>query len=95
MPAAWIPAVLDAPDPLFRMFGARMLAIDPLARSSMSDVLAARRPTEVEWINGEVVRLVEGFRATVPVNARRRAVGRAGGMSAGRQTIACRCDAVQ
>ncbi|CAM2970767.1 2-dehydropantoate 2-reductase [Burkholderia ubonensis] len=30
-----------------------------------------------------------------PALARRRAVGRAGGASACRQTIACRCDAVQ
>ncbi|KWE53084.1 hypothetical protein WL76_00065 [Burkholderia ubonensis] len=52
------------------MLGARMLAIDPLARSSMSDDLAARRPTEVEWINGEVVRLAAGFGASAPVNAR-------------------------
>ncbi|WP_431822512.1 2-dehydropantoate 2-reductase [Burkholderia sp. F1] len=70
LPAAWIPAVLDAPDPLFRVLGARMLAIDPLARSSMSDDLAAHRPTEVEWINGEVVRLADGFGASAPVNAR-------------------------
>ncbi|RQS05287.1 2-dehydropantoate 2-reductase [Burkholderia sp. Bp9002] len=70
LPAAWIPAVLDAPDPVFRVLGARMLAIDPLARSSMSDDLAARRPTEIDWINGEVVRLAERFGARAPVNAR-------------------------
>jgi 2-dehydropantoate 2-reductase len=47
-----------------------MLAIDPLARSSMSDDLAARRATEVEWINGEIVRLAARFGAPAPVNAR-------------------------
>ncbi|WP_193834329.1 2-dehydropantoate 2-reductase [Burkholderia ubonensis] len=70
LPAAWIPVLLDAPDPLFRVLAARMLAIDPLARSSMSDDLARGRPTEVDWINGEVVRLAEGFGASAPVNAR-------------------------
>ncbi|MGU7775793.1 2-dehydropantoate 2-reductase [Burkholderia sp. MR1-5-21] len=70
LPATWVPAVLDAPDPVFRVLGARMLAIDPFARSSMSDDLAARRPTEIEWINGEVVRLAARFGASAPVNAR-------------------------
>ncbi|WP_423371462.1 2-dehydropantoate 2-reductase [Burkholderia sp. LMG 32019] len=70
LPAAWIPAVLDLPDAAFRVLGGRMLAIDPLARSSMSDDLAARRATEVEWINGEIVRLAARFGAPAPVNAR-------------------------
>ncbi|WP_174906241.1 2-dehydropantoate 2-reductase [Burkholderia diffusa] len=70
LPAAWIPAVLDSPDPVFRALGGRMLAIDPLARSSMSDDLAMRRATEVEWINGEIVRLAARFGAQAPVNAR-------------------------
>ncbi|RQU40875.1 2-dehydropantoate 2-reductase [Burkholderia cenocepacia] len=70
LPAAWIPAVLDLPDAAFRMLGGRMLAIDPLARSSMSDDLAVRRATEVEWINGEIVRLAGRFGALAPVNAR-------------------------
>ncbi|WP_175871982.1 2-dehydropantoate 2-reductase [Burkholderia sp. BCC0397] len=70
LPAAWIPAVLDLPDAAFRVLGGRMLAIDPLARSSMSDDLAARRATEVDWINGEIVRLAGRFGAPAPVNAR-------------------------
>ncbi|KVL14851.1 2-dehydropantoate 2-reductase [Burkholderia sp. MSMB1826] len=70
LPAAWIPAVLDLPDAAFRVLGGRMLAIDPLARSSMSDDLAAGRATEVDWINGEIVRLAGRFGAPAPVNAR-------------------------
>lgn len=70
LPAGWVPAVLDLPDAAFRVLGGRMLAIDPLARSSMSDDLAARRATEVEWINGEIVRLAARFGAQAPVNAR-------------------------
>ena len=34
-----------------------MLAIDPKARSSMWDDLHAGRKTEVDYLNGEVVRL--------------------------------------
>ncbi|WP_175684937.1 2-dehydropantoate 2-reductase [Burkholderia anthina] len=70
LPSAWLPAVLALPDPVFRALGGRMLAIDPLARSSMSDDLAAHRATEVEWINGEIVRLAARFGARAPVNAR-------------------------
>jgi 2-dehydropantoate 2-reductase len=47
-----------------------MLTIDPLARSSMSDDLAAGRTTEVDWINGEVVRLAKRLGRTAPVNER-------------------------
>ncbi|MBF5014315.1 2-dehydropantoate 2-reductase [Burkholderia pseudomultivorans] len=70
LPAGWVPAVLDLPDPVFRVLGGAMLAIDPLAWSSMSDDLAARRATEVEWINGEVVRLAQRAGGHASVNAR-------------------------
>lgn len=70
LPARHLPRVLRLPDPLFRLVAGRMLAIDPLARSSMSDDLALGREPEVEWINGEVVRLAESVGLEAPVNAR-------------------------
>ena len=69
IPPAWIPRLLTTPDAVFARLGGKMLAIDPLARSSMSDDLAAGRTTEVDWINGEVVRLAERLGQRAPVNA--------------------------
>lgn len=68
LPARMIPCVLRLPDPLFRAIAGRMLRIDPSARSSTADDLAQGRPTEVDWINGEVVRLAESLGRDAPVN---------------------------
>ncbi|MGF6602117.1 2-dehydropantoate 2-reductase [Paraburkholderia sp. GAS448] len=70
LPATWIPRVLGVPDALFERLGRAMLTIDPLARSSMSDDLAAGRATEIDWINGEVVCLAQRLGRTAPVNER-------------------------
>jgi 2-dehydropantoate 2-reductase len=70
LPPAWLPAVLRLPTPLFRLLAARMLRIDAKARSSMSDDLAYGRPTEVEALCGEVVRMARGLGLDAPVNAR-------------------------
>ncbi|CAE6729842.1 hypothetical protein R69927_01758 [Paraburkholderia domus] len=70
LPTTWIPRVLSVPDAVFERLGRAMLTIDPLARSSMSDDLAAGRTTEVDWINGEVVRLAQRLGRTAPVNER-------------------------
>lgn len=69
IPPTWIPRLLATPDAVFARLAGKMLAIDPLARSSMSDDLAAGRKTEVDWINGEVVRLAKRLGQRAPVNA--------------------------
>ena len=69
LPAGWIPALLRLPDALFTRLARKMLAIDPSARSSMADDLAAGRRTEVDWINGEVVGLARQLGRQAPVNA--------------------------
>lgn len=70
IPPRWLPRLLDVPDWLFRRAAGRMLAIDPLARSSMWEDLQAGRPTEVDYLNGEVVRLAQALHRRAPVNAR-------------------------
>lgn len=65
-----LPTLLRLPDWLFRRVAKQMVAIDPLARSSTWEDLEAGRPTEVDWINGEVVRLAELLKRTAPINAR-------------------------
>lgn len=70
LPARWLPHVLSLPDALFRRIAARMLAIDPLARSSTWDDLQAGRHTEVDYINGEIVALATSKQLRAPANAR-------------------------
>jgi 2-dehydropantoate 2-reductase len=61
---------LRLPDPVFRLVARRMLAVDPLARSSMWEDLEAWRPTEIDDIQGEIVRLAERHGQAVPLNRR-------------------------
>jgi 2-dehydropantoate 2-reductase len=68
LPPEWIPRLLTVPDIVFRNVASSMLAIDPLARSSMWEDLEAGRVTEVDWINGEVVRLGREYGVVTPVN---------------------------
>lgn len=68
VPAKWLPAVLSLPDFIFKQLAQPMLAIDPLARSSMWEDLERGRKTEVEWLNGEVIRLAADHGISAPVN---------------------------
>ncbi len=70
LPATWLPGALSTPDWLFRALGNRMLAIDPLARSSMWDDLEAGRVTEIDAICGAVVRLAAQHGAQAPLSGR-------------------------
>ncbi len=62
------PFVLGLPDVLFRVIAARMVSVDDKARSSMLDDLDRRRITEVDWLNGEILRLAEAHGVPAPVN---------------------------
>jgi 2-dehydropantoate 2-reductase len=65
-----IPTMLELPDWIFRRAANRMLEIDPLARSSMWEDLQAGRTTEIDWLNGEVVRLAQRLGREAPVSAK-------------------------
>ncbi|WP_114239001.1 2-dehydropantoate 2-reductase [Dyella sp. C9] len=70
LPPRLLPSVLDLPDALFQRIAGKLLAIDPYARSSTWEDLESGRPTEVDAINGEIVRLAARQGMTAPVNAR-------------------------
>lgn len=70
LPSSWLPALMRLPDALFMRLASRLLRIDPLARSSMWDDLAAQRATEVDYIQGEIVELGRAHSVATPVNAR-------------------------
>jgi len=68
VPPRWMPRLLDVPDRVFKLLAKRVVAIDPHARSSMWDDLEARRPTEIAYLQGEVVELGERLGRVAPVN---------------------------
>jgi len=70
LPPRLIPKLLVVPDFVFRLLAGKMIAIDPLARSSMWEDLQAGRATEIDWLNGEVVRLAQSLNRTAPVNGK-------------------------
>jgi 2-dehydropantoate 2-reductase len=70
LPARWLPLVLSLPDVLFNRLASRMLAIDPLARSSTWQDLQAGRRTEIDYMNGEIVALAASKGLAAPANAR-------------------------
>ena len=67
-PPTLLPHILNLPTPLFKRVAARMLRIDEHARSSMADDLARGRPTEIDALCGEVVRLASRHGRQAPMN---------------------------
>lgn len=76
VPLALWPQILSLPDKLYGYVmaaaGGAKTRVDPHATSSMADDLARGRPTEVDYLQGEVVRLAERLGRKAPVNARMR-----------------------
>ncbi|GAA6158654.1 2-dehydropantoate 2-reductase [Ruegeria sp. HU-ET01832] len=67
LPAWMTPFILRLPTPLFSRIAARMLTIDPSARTSMAYDLMDGRPTEIDSLQGEIIRLaaVQGRAAPI------------------------------
>lgn len=70
LPPKLVPYVLRLPNPLFRRIAKAMLTIDPHARSSMQDDLRQGRKTEIDTLQGEVLRLAQQHGVACPVIAR-------------------------
>jgi 2-dehydropantoate 2-reductase len=70
LPIGLFPLILSLPSPLLRIVASAQLKIDPEARSSMWEDLSRGRPTEVDYLNGEIVRVAASCGAKAPLNAR-------------------------
>ncbi|WP_050603237.1 2-dehydropantoate 2-reductase [Ruegeria sp. 6PALISEP08] len=57
LPVWMTPHILRLPTPLFTRIAARMLTIDPNARTSMAYDLMAERQTEIDSLQGHIIRL--------------------------------------
>jgi len=64
VPMGLVPYILRLPTPLFRRIAARMLQIDPQARTSMAYDLDAGRPTEVDAFQGRIIAM--GLEKSIP-----------------------------
>ncbi len=67
-PPKLLPHIIGAPNWLFRKLVLKVQKIDADARSSMADDFAAGRPTEIDYLNGEVVKLARKLGKAAPVN---------------------------
>jgi 2-dehydropantoate 2-reductase len=63
-----LPLLLSLPDWLFTRLAGAVLQIDPTARSSMWEDLERKRPTEIQYLNGEIVALAEHHGISAPTN---------------------------
>jgi 2-dehydropantoate 2-reductase len=69
LPARLMPWFLRLPNSIFTVIARPMFHVDPQARSSMWDDLSRGRKTEVDALNGEIVRLAARVGTAAPVNA--------------------------
>jgi 2-dehydropantoate 2-reductase len=69
VPPRYVPAILRLPDALFRLVAARMLQVDPEARSSMWEDLKRGRKTEIDYLQGEIIALGQRHGVGTPLCA--------------------------
>lgn len=64
-----MPMIMVLPDGLFKLVASATLKIDPQARSSMYEDFVLGRKTEIDFLNGEIVRLGKQYKVNTPANA--------------------------
>lgn len=69
VPVGLVPHVLRLPTPLFRRVAAKMLTIDPQARTSMAHDLEAGRITEVDALQGRIIEMGRAKSVPTPLNS--------------------------
>ncbi len=74
LPAWMTPHILRLPTPIFTRIAARMLTIDPSARTSMAYDLMAGRLTEIDSLQGEIIRLGAQSGVATPICTKVRAL---------------------
>ncbi|TPX62467.1 2-dehydropantoate 2-reductase [Spizellomyces sp. 'palustris'] len=63
-----VPYILRLPDWIFFQIASAVLGIDERAMSSMYDDLLLKRPTEIAYLNGEILKLAEEHGVNTPMN---------------------------
>lgn len=69
-PARLVPWILRLPGPVFRRLAARLLTIDPEARTSMWADLEMRRTTEIGELQGVILDMAARHGLPAPINTR-------------------------
>ena len=69
VPAGLLPFILRLPTPIFTRIASAMLSIDPHARLSMAQDLDAGRLTEIDELQGHILRMANSCDVQTPVNA--------------------------
>jgi len=70
LPVQLFPFMLALPSAILKLVARVQVKIDPTARSSMWEDLSRGRLTEVDYLNGEIVRLAESLGTKAPINER-------------------------
>lgn len=70
VPQRALALALRLPDALFQVAAKRMLSMDKNARSSMWEDLQAGRRTEIDYLQGEIIRLADQVGHPAPLNRR-------------------------
>jgi 2-dehydropantoate 2-reductase len=68
VPPRLLPRILRLPNALFGILARPMLQVDPEARSSAWEDLVRGRPTEIDWLQGAIIRLGQANGLKAPLS---------------------------